>query len=276
LIRDLIAPLRGQPTDLLAFDEVRERLELRHLTDQGLREVELDRIVGSLGRAREFNRAFLPRSEALRDRWEEIERLAEGPLGYPPVELYEVGGAYFVVDGHHRVSVARSLGTPTIEARVKEFQTAVPVAPDDSIEDLVIKQGRADFLEATGIETADEEEYRATVAHAYGRLVDHVSVHRYYRGLELDREVDWREAVQSWRDAVYRPVIEAIRSRRTLEKFPGRTETDLYLFVMDHLHALRESCADAGPEQAVAELSRNPAAKRELGKPSRRGKQEPS
>ena len=78
LIQDLLAQVRGRPTDLLPFDAVRERLPLRNLVDRGIQEVPLGRIVGTVQREREFNRAFLPREEGLRSRWEEIEGLAEG------------------------------------------------------------------------------------------------------------------------------------------------------------------------------------------------------
>ena len=129
LVSDLLARLAGQPVDLLPFEEVRERLRLRHLVDRGRREVPLDRIVGSVGRAHEFNRFLLPRQEASRDRWQRIEQLAEGPVGFAPIDLYQVGGSFFVVDGHHRVSVARALGAPAIEGWVQEFLTPLTLAP---------------------------------------------------------------------------------------------------------------------------------------------------
>jgi len=82
-------------------------------------------------REREFNRAFLPREEKLRERWEDLEELALGARGFPPVELYRVGDVDFVVDGHHRV---------------KEFVTDVPLDPGASIEDVILKEGLARFL----------------------------------------------------------------------------------------------------------------------------------
>lgn len=247
---DLLSVIRGRPADLLPFEEVREHLRLRHFVDRGLREVPLEQIVGSLGRAHEFTRAFLPRDESLRDRWTEVSRLAEGQAGYPPVELYKVGDAYFVVDGHHRVSVARFMEAPTIEARVREFLTPVAIEPDDSIEDIVLDRGLADFLEATGLRPAVPDEFRVTVADGYTRLVDHISVHRWFRGVDTGREASWAEAATSWLETLYRPMIEIIRKSGVLDEFPGRTEADLYLFTMAHLHTLRQRY---GPEQVSAE-----------------------
>jgi hypothetical protein len=262
LVQDLLAQARGRPTDLLPFDAVREKFRLRKLVDRGIQEVPLERIAGTVQREREFNRAFLPRDESLRDRWQEIEGLAEGAKGFPPVELYRVGETDFVVDGHHRVSVARSLGASTIEAHVKEFETAVPLDPTSSIEDVVLKEGLSDFLETTGLSPERPDEFRTTEANGYERLIDHINVHRHFRGVTETREIPWPEAVRSWRDTVYQPMIERIETSGVLEEFPGRTATDLYLFTMDHLHYLRQRYGDAAarPSRALEHfrLSRRP------------------
>lgn len=252
LIGDLLALLLRRPADLLPFDEVKERLQLANVVDRGVQEVPLDRIVGTVQRDREFNREFLPREDSLRERWEAVEDMAVGPGGFPPVELYRVGEAYFVVDGHHRISVARSVGAPTIEAHVREFETAVPLGPDASIEDVLLKEVLARFLEATGLTPETPDEFRVTEPKGYERLLDHIAVHRYFRGTDLQRHIPWREAVASWRDTVYRPMVETIRSSRVLEGFPGRTETDLYFWVMDHLHRLKARYGGtARPSQAL-------------------------
>jgi hypothetical protein len=263
LIQDLLAQVRGRPTDLLPFDAVRQRLPLRNLVDRGIQEVLLERIVGTVQRERDFNREFLPRDASLRERWQEIEGLAEGAKGFPPVELYRVGDIDFVVDGHHRVSVARAHGLATIEARVKEFATPVSFPTDASIEDVVARQGLAAFLETTGLADRRPDEFRTTEPNGYERLVDHINVHRHFRGINERREIPWPDAVVSWRDGVYRPMIEKIVASRILEEFPGRTATDLYLFVMDHLHYLRERYGDAAhPTRALEHfrLSRRPKA----------------
>jgi hypothetical protein len=251
-MQDLLAHVTGRPADLLPFEAVREGLQLRHMVDRGIEEVPLELIVGTLGREREFNRAFLPRDDALRDRWEDVQGLAEGPRGFAPVELYKVGDAYFVVDGHHRVSVAKALGTPSIEARVEEFLSPLPLAPGETLEEVLLKRSLAEFLEVTGLNPADPSEFVVTVPNDYERLLEHISVHRYYRGIELGREVSWPEAVSSWRDTVFEPMVSTIRSSGVLEEFPGHTEADLYLFTMDHLHNLRERYAGKRVPPALA------------------------
>lgn len=263
LIEDLVRIARGRPVDLLPFDAVRRELKLRHLVDRGIQEVPIDRIVGSLGRTAEFTRAFRPRDEALRERWEDVRAVALSARGFPPVELYKVDQAYFVVDGHHRVSVERALGAPTIEAWVKEFSTPVPLDPDTTIEKILLRRGLAEFLEATGLLPEAADEFRITIPQGYERLIEHIRVHGYFKGQETGRDLPWAEEVASWRDTVYRPMVEAIRKSRVLEQFPDRTEADLYLYTMDHLHHLREQVHDPGLSPNVAVEQIEPREERE-------------
>jgi heme-degrading monooxygenase HmoA len=256
LMSDLLGHLLGRPADLLPFEQVREGLRLRHVVDRGIQEVPLDKVVGTLGREKEFNRAFLPRDESLRERWEGAERLAESQVGFPSVELYKVGDVYFVVDGHHRVSVAKQMEQASIEAWVKEFLTPVPVEANESIDEIVLKSGYADFLEATGLKPEDPDEFAVTTPSGYERLLEHISVHRWYKGVEWKRPVSWDEAVASWRDTVYRPMIGTIKQSCVMDDFPDATPADLYLFTMAHLHNLRERYGDqvVTPEKAMRHL----------------------
>ena len=252
-IRDILGFFQKRPVDLLRFEEIKERLHLKQLTDRGVQEVPLDRIIGTVGRENEFNRLFLPRDESLRKRWQEIKDLAEGSAGFPPVELYYVKDVFFVVDGHHRVSVARAVGATSIEARVKEFSSPVILGPNASMENVILNTGLVNFLETTGLKQTEPDEYVMTIANGYEKLLDHICGHRYYRGIKKGEEVTYTDAVRSWRRSVYRPMIRIIRKHKVLEQFPGHTETDLYLFTMEHLHYLREQYAprDVGRVRAI-------------------------
>jgi len=252
LMQDLLRLMKGLPADLLPFEEVRERLRLKQIVDRGIQEVPLDRIIGSVGREGKFNRAFLPRDESLRERWEEVRSVAESQEGFPSIELYYVNDVYFVVDGHHRVSVERRLGASTIEARIKEFLSPMALTSDTSLEEVILKAGLADFLQTAGITQQNPEDFHTTIPNGYERLLDHISVHRYYLGIERNQPVSWDEGVQSWLDHVYNPMIATIRASKILEEFPENTETDLYLFTMDHLHQLRELYgSQTRPDRAV-------------------------
>ena len=134
-LRALGARIRREHTSnrLLSFDEVRRELVANNRLYRGTRVVEVDEIIGSVGRWRDFDRSFLPARASVGQRWKRIDRTFQKGEDLPPVELYEIGDAYFVVDGHHRVSVARYHDVPTVEASVAEFRPKRPAAPVPTI-----------------------------------------------------------------------------------------------------------------------------------------------
>jgi hypothetical protein len=113
---------------LLSFDDVRRELVADNRLYRGTKVVEVDGIVGSVGRWRDFDRSFLPARASVGERWKRIDRAFQRGEDLPPVELYKIGEAYFVLDGHHRVSVARYHDVPTVEAAVAEFHPKLPAA----------------------------------------------------------------------------------------------------------------------------------------------------
>jgi hypothetical protein len=130
-LRAVVARVRREhaPNRLLSFDDVRRELVADNRLYRGTRVVEVDEIVGSVGRWRDFDRSFLPARASMGERWKRIDRAFQRGEDLPPVELYKIGDAYFVVDGHHRVSVARYHDVPTVEAAVAEFHPKLPAAP---------------------------------------------------------------------------------------------------------------------------------------------------
>lgn len=121
-----IGRLRGRRSTLVPFDEVAsgENAHRSGLLAESLERrltVPLAQIVGSVGKSSFFTRSFLPKSDTLLARWKRAFSEAHGFRGYEPIELYERGGRFYVVDGHFRVSVARALGYETIEARVRRW-----------------------------------------------------------------------------------------------------------------------------------------------------------
>jgi len=237
-IQQILSLITGQSQDLLSFEEVQKRLRLRNRNYRGLQQVPLDRIVGSVGRYRDFTRTFLPRGGGLRERWAAVEdRVKEG--GLPPVELFLVGDVYFVRDGNHRVSIARTQGAPTIEAYVWEYPSRVPLGPDVDPDDLFIKQGYVEFLEQTHLDKLRPAQNIEPIAPGgYRELLEHIAVHRYFMDRERGGEMSYEEAVVSWYDNVYCPVVEAIRAHSVLQRFPGRTEADLYIWVSRYQYEL--------------------------------------
>lgn len=255
LIKRLLQ-LFGQKPELalLPFDRVQQLLSDRMGTDRGTQTIPIASIIGSVGRYRDFDRAFLPLSGADRNRWQQLDIAVNALRPLPPIEVYKISEVYFVRDGHHRVSVAKANGATHVDAHVTEIQTRVPLTPDVDTDDLVISIEYAEFLEEAHLnETRPGSLIELTEPGHYEILLEHIAVHRYYVGLEQQREVALPEAAASWYDTVYLPMVEAIRASDVLKEFPSRTEADLYLWVAYHRERMRERDGLSLPDQTVAE-----------------------
>jgi hypothetical protein len=231
--------LSGQRTTLLSYDDIKEKLRIGGPIYRGMQTVRVDQIAGSLNRYHEFDRVFLPTSDKLAVRWQSVNRAFYQEVSLPPVVLYKVGQVYFVVDGHHRVSVAREQGQIYIEAEVRECSTRVDITADIKPEDLEILEDKVHFLERSSLDTVKPEaNIKLTIPDGFDRMLEHIAVHRYFMGLDLQRDISEEEAVADWYDNVYMPVINVIRETNILGEFPSKTEGDLYLWVLDHQHYL--------------------------------------
>ena len=115
LFNSVLARLAGRPNRLLSFDQVKDKLHLRGSVYCGFQTVPVKNIIGSVDRYRDFDRAFVPAQPFTSERWKAINRAFYRDEALPPIKLYQVGEAYFVLDGHHRVSVAREHGGEFID-----------------------------------------------------------------------------------------------------------------------------------------------------------------
>ncbi len=251
-LRDL---LRGQPNEMLSLADVRARLNVRGQRYLGRHAVPIDHIIGSEGRYGDFNRYFLPRSDKLEERWSSIDQARQRSIELPPVDLYKIGDIYFVRDGNHRVSVGRQQGVAYIDADIVELVVDIPLGPDLSVRDLLLMEEYSDFLEWTDLHALrPDERIEFSELGGYLDLVRHINAHRYYLGQQLQRDIGREEAVADWYDSVYMPIVRVIRDQNILRQFSGRTEADLYRWIMEHRWYMRErSGADPGPEAAAAE-----------------------
>lgn len=267
VLESILATLSGRSADLLSYEDVLKKLKEQGRASRGLKDIPLDAIVGSVGRYQDFTRTFLPRHDADIHRWTRVQMAMNSMAGVPPIEVYQIGDAYFVLDGNHRVSVARQMGATHIQAYVTEIKTKVPLTPDVTPDELILKAEYAEFLEKTKLdELRPGCDLTVTVPGQYRVLLEHIDVHRYFMGLEQQREIPYHEAVTHWYDTVYMPVVQEIREHGILRDFPGRTETDLYIWIMEHRAALQEEMGwSAIPYDAAAmDLAerRSPTARR--------------
>jgi nucleotide-binding universal stress UspA family protein len=238
------AGIRGKSLDLLPYDEISAKLKAFNKVDRGLQSVRLKDIVGSVGRNEDFDRNFSPLNDADIIRWASVKTAMTSlnSTGLPPVSLYKIGEAYFVLDGNHRVSIAREMGLDMIEAYVTELYTRVPVSASITPEELQNKATYVEFLEQTRLDLIIPGiDFSLSRADTYPLLAEHIDVHRYYMGQEQAREIPYEEAALDWYEKVYQPVVEMINSSGLREEFPRLTVTDLYLWVLDQQSILQEA-----------------------------------
>jgi uncharacterized ParB-like nuclease family protein len=224
----------------------------------GVQEIPLDRVVGSAAapsKTGDFDPLFLPMNRRNRDRWTRIyQEMVEGDE-LPPIDVYKVGDSYYVIDGHHRVSVARSLGRPTINARVVEVRTRAPLGPNIDAAALLRAAEYAAFLETTQLHRMrPEARLECSRLGRYDEILKHILGHGYFLGLQKGRAVPLPEAAASWYDNVYKPIAEAIRTHNVLQQLPGWTEADLYVEITHRWLKLSEGGVAAGPDPAVEAL----------------------
>lgn len=271
-LQQAYARMTGRSVELIPYEEARRALRATTQIERGLQEIPLDAIVGSVGRYSDFTRSFLPRSDAMQERWANVQKAATQGGGWPPIVVYKLGDAYFVLDGNHRVSVARQMGMKTIQAYVTEVLSKVPLTPDATPDEIICKARYAEFLERTNLDQIRPgANLMLTAPGGYRILDEHIAVHRHYLGLEQQREISPAEALASWYDNVYMPVARLIRQRGILQDFPGRTEADLYIWLSEHRAELEELLGwRVSPEAAVDDLVSTQSPKNVLSRVSKR------
>lgn len=249
--------IRGESLDLLPYQEVSSKLRAVSQKDLGLIEVPLTNIIGSVNRTADFDRKFRPLSEANQSRWANVKTAMTSPYakGLPPVSLYKIGEAYFVLDGNHRISISKEMGLETVEAYVTEVRTKVPLSSSFTLEELVEKAAQADFLEDTHLDRIlPGIDLTLKRIENYPLLKEHINVHQYYMGINLNREVPFDEAAIDWYDHVYAPVVKIIEESGLRHEFNEFTVTDLYLWVLDQQTALQEEYGTAFQTENVVDF----------------------
>ena len=256
--RAVLATLTRRARGLASMDAALEAAGSEGRSFAGVQEIPLDRVVGSAAppaKAGDFDPGFLPIDRRLRDRWTRIYRAMVEGEELPPIDVYKVGDNYYVIDGHHRVSVARSLGRDVINARVIEVSTTAPLGPDIDAAALLRAAEYRQFLETTRIhEFRPEARIEVSRLGRYDEILKHILGRRHFVALESDRKLSMPEAAVSWYDNVYVPVAEVIRKHHVLDHFPGWTEADLYVEITRRWLDLSEAGQPSGPDNAVQSL----------------------
>lgn len=245
----LRSSLSSKKIDLINFDQLSERFDLGNAAYQGVQNIPVAKIMGSLGRYNDFIHTFLPTTENMRQRWEKIATLYLDPSsrGLPPIEVYQVGDSYFVSDGNHRVSVARQLGLKDIRAHVWKYpQPVAGLGPGVDIDTLLIETERREFLEKTHLdELRPGHNIRLTAPGGYPEMLNQIAHYQQALSLIDEAEISYEQAVTAWYDMIYKSTVLLIENAGILESFPNRTTADFFIWVGQHHRELEEQYGQA-------------------------------
>ncbi len=211
---------------ILPFEEVVSALGYRGERRIGTQTIALDSIVGSVDRAREFDRSFRPKSRRLRSRWQRIATAMRRGEAMPPIDVYRIGELHFVRDGHNRVSVARSLRLEVIDAYVTEVQTELGADREIDLGDLPMKSHQRLFFERVPLPPEGRERISLQRGSDYAELAGSVEAWGF-RAMQAREELMTREEVaRTWFAEEYEPVIELMRQAGLCRR---GTETEAYV-----------------------------------------------
>ncbi|SFB51543.1 ParB-like nuclease domain-containing protein [Amycolatopsis marina] len=230
--------LRREPDDvniMLPFHEVVDALGWEGERRIGLRVIRLDSIVGSVDRGRDFDRRFRPTSGRVRERWERLALAARRGESIPPIEVYRVGDLHFIIDGHHRVSVAHSMRLSTIDAFVTEVRTKLNPSGIRYRGDLIVKDYRRLFLERVPLTGQARAAVILTDPWDYAELGEHVEAWGF-RLMQDDGVFHDRATVAArWFADEYQPVVQMLHQA---DLVGDRTEAEAYMWVAGERYRL--------------------------------------
>lgn len=230
--------LNPEEATLISFSDIKKLLKPQNEVYKGMMVVPVKLIVGSEGRYKDFDNRFLPKSNFLKERWEKIDRARLQDINLPPISVYEVGGLYFVRDGNHRVSVAKSQGAEFIDAEVVSLQSEIKLKPtstkDDILKQVINYEKRTFYNETSFGDITDYWCLDFTSAGQYDVIYNHIITHKYYMNIGIEKEISFEDAVQSWFEKVYLPVIRVLDSHKVMKYFKKNTKSDIYVFLIKY------------------------------------------
>lgn len=247
--------LTGSSNHLIQFQQVANQIQYEQSEKLGLLEVPLDAIVGSVNRPHDFTRKFFPREVVDPERWQRVKRGMNQKIR--PVDLYQIDEVYFVLDGNHRVSIARQRGLSHISAYVTRIESIVPLSPEDTFDDVIIKNQQVGFLQDTQLNIIRPDlDFTVTTPGSYHQLREQINSHHLNLEMQLHYPCTYQEALENWADEVYLPIVQIISQSGLLRDFPERTPTDLYLWLVKYQKELSHQYGwEIKPSSAIEGLA---------------------
>ena len=215
--------------NLKSFTEIQKEENAYNSVNLGIKEIPLDKIVGSVEKYSYFDKNFVPKNDIVKQRWINIY------VGYmmdsmlPPVILYKIKDDYYVYDGNHRVSVAKFLNFASIEAEVEEF------LPTKDTKDKVIYQEHMFFEKETGI-----EEIILSEPIKYKYLREEIESYTDLLNKRRNRNFSLREGAEKWYKEVFLR-IKGLLEENNIAKSQKKNISDIFMFLLDHKYYLSKN-----------------------------------
>jgi hypothetical protein len=233
LLAELGRRLRREPDDvglIMPFDEVIDALGMVGEVQLGLQTIPLDSVVGTVDRTRDFDRGFRPTTPRVRGRWQRIAAAQRRGESFPPISVYRIGDLHFVRDGHHRVSVAKSLGRREIDAYVTEVRTRIGADGALRMADLPLKDHERLFHERVPLDPEQHARVRPSDPWDYGRLAEGVEAWGVRVMQERREYMDREEVARLWFEEDFLPIVDTLRAGGFIRS--SEREADAYMRVV--------------------------------------------
>jgi hypothetical protein len=233
LLAELGRRLRREPDDvglIMPFDEVVDALGMVAEVQLGLQTIPLDSVVGTVDRTRDFDRGFRPTTPRVRGRWQRIAAAQRRGESFPPISVYRIGDLHFVRDGHHRVSVAKSLGREEIDAYVTEVRTRIGADGALRMADLPLKDHERLFHERVPLDPEQHARVRPSDPWDYGRLAEGVEAWGFRVMQERREYMDREEVARLWFEEDFLPIVDMLRAGGFIRS--SERDADAYMRVV--------------------------------------------
>lgn len=262
--QEIFSTFRWHNPDLLSFYEVTKLIKPEAEYYKGMQTIPVNKIIGSESRYHDFSSAFYPKNVYLKNRWESIDAARLDDVILPPISVYKLGEWYFVRDGNHRVSVARTKGVEFIDAEVVELTSKIPLEEGITLNEIkkrVVNYERQRFIEQFNPTYLPMDRIVFTAPGSYPEMVNHINVHKYYVNQTLPDEMTFEEGAKSWFKNVYLPIADAIEKEHLLMEFPGQTEADLYMWLVrrwDEMKRINALATENDAAKAIKKEQKKP------------------
>lgn len=255
LFNEISHLLNPEETKMISLQSIKQMVKTESETYVGMEVIPIEKIVGSEGRYKDFDNKFLPKNTNTKERWENVDEAVIKDIVLPPIRVYELAGVYFVRDGNHRVSVAKSKGVEFIDAEVVSLQTEIKLMPVHTLagmmKQVVNYEKRNFYMETNFGDITDYWCLDFSTPGQYDVIFQHIQTHKYFINQKQEEEISMEDAINSWFNTVYLPVVKTIRKYGIMKYFKKSTPADLYVWIIRFYDELKKKFGDDLPLESI-------------------------